>query len=304
MKELHPCALTIDLEDWYQGIALPSEYWHLFEKRLFIGLERILTLLSRRKLKATFFLLGKAIEEHPDLIWQILKEGHEIGCHTYAHLELYKMSPLSFEADLQQCQDLIAPFGATYTGFRAPYFSLEQRSWWAIGLLKKHFDYDSSIYPGDNKRTGIKGYRKDLHFLCDSLVEAPVSTFSFLHYDLGLGGAYFRILPFSVFWHHMQKCLRQAPGVFYLHPWEMDPQQPYLNRLASRIRFPHYFNLESTEKRLALLLDQVEFVPLNQVVSSFRSAQTEQTFCLNDQSEVRIPLPKYNPALSYPFLME
>jgi polysaccharide deacetylase family protein (PEP-CTERM system associated) len=261
-------AFTIDLEDWYQGIGIPEKEWGAYEKRIRIGFDKLMNLLARHKVKATFFILGKVIEEHPSIIKEIISGGHEVGCHTYSHNLLYEMNPQSFSEELLKCKKAIASLGAAYTGFRAPFFSVDHRSWWTLDILQKEgFQYDSSIYPGDSKRTGIVGYRKDIHLLENKMWEAPVSTFKLTKFDVGLGGAYFRILPYPLFKYKFRQINKTRSGIFYIHPWELDPGHPYLAGLPSRIRLPHYFNLNSTEKKIEKLLHDFEFIPLIDIIN-------------------------------------
>src|SRR6476469_9232816 len=181
---------TIDMEDWYQGIGLPAEQWDQYEKRIRIGHDRLLELLSKHKVKATYFLLGKVVEEFPELIREVQSEGHELACHTYTHPFLYQISPDEFRKELKKCKELIQPFQNGYDGFRAPYFSIDNRNLWALDILKEEgFQYDSSIFPGSTARTGIGGFRKDIHELGNGLHEFPISNFKVTRFDFGVGGA-------------------------------------------------------------------------------------------------------------------
>lgn len=262
-------AFTVDLEDWYQGVALPMNEWHKYEKRLRIGFDRLMNLLDKHKVKATFYVLAKIIEEHPDIIQEIIDEGHEIGSHTYSHQMIYEMTPESFDKEMEQCVKILQDkFGIPYTGFRAPYFSIDERSWWALDVLKKHgFDYDSSIYPGDNKRTGIEGYPQNIHRLENGMTEVPVTTFKVGNYEVGSGGAFFRILPYFYFKRKF-KSLNDAGlnGIFYIHPWELDPDHPKLDYLVKRVKYPHYFNLKSTVPKLEKLLSDFEFGTMGEIL--------------------------------------
>jgi len=262
-------AFTVDLEDWYQGIGIPIAEWHHYEKRLKIGHEKLLTLLKKHNVKATYFVLGKVIEDHPEIIREVIAEGHEIGCHSYSHPELYNINAELFEKEIQQCIKLIQPFRINYSGFRAPYFSIDKRSLWALNVLKKNnFIYDASIYPGDSKRTGIEGYRKDIHHLEQiDLWEAPVTTFKLLNFDVGLGGAYFRILPYKMFSRKFRQISKSNPGIFYIHPWELDPKHPRLSFLSARRKIPHYFRLGKTENNLNVLLQEFEFGKLEDLIN-------------------------------------
>jgi polysaccharide deacetylase family protein (PEP-CTERM system associated) len=262
--------LSIDVEDWYQGVGLPFDSWGEYEKRLMIGMENILSCLACHNTKATFFVLGKVIEEYPSLIQSLINEGHEIGCHTMTHTELYKSTPEKLTAEIQKCQNLIAKFNIQFKGFRAPYFSVDHRSLWALNVVKNAgFLYDSSIFPGDSKRTGIKSAPKEIHQLENGLKELPVSTARFLRQDVGLGGSYFRILPYRIFRKLFQQVNKAGRSViFYTHPWEYDPHHPYLKKMSTRIRLPHYFNLMSTLKKLNYLLRDFKFQPLNELIKS------------------------------------
>ena len=266
-------AFTVDLEDWYHGIGLPLREWPKYEKRLSKGFDRLLELLDRSHVRATFYVLGKVIEEHPAIIRQLISGGHEIGCHSYSHTELFKLNRLQFRDELEKCESLIAPFGVRYQGFRAPYFSIDRNSWWAIDeLYKFNYTYDSSIYPGDNKRTGITGFRKDIHQLEDSkLWEAPMTTFRFFGFDVATGGAYFRILPYMIFSARLKAINKTGPGIFYIHPWELDDTHPYLSFLETRRRIPHYFNLSKTYAKLERLLGDFQFCPLNELIPTIKS---------------------------------
>ncbi len=266
---------TVDMEDWYQGIGLPADQWNNYEKRIKIGHDKLLALLSKHKVKATYFILGKVIEEFPELVQQVKDEGHELACHTYSHPFLYQISPDEFRKEIKKCKELITPYQQGYAGFRAPYFSIDNRNLWALDILKEEgFSYDSSIFPGSTARTGIAGFNKEIHTLQNGLKEFPISNFNVLPFpllgkaiDFGVGGAYFRILSYPYFRSKLKKLLVQRPAVFYIHPWELDENHPHLKGLSRRIQYTHYYNLKNTEKKLDKLLSDFEFCSLNQLIS-------------------------------------
>lgn len=259
-------AFTIDLEDWYQGVDIPFEHWGQYEQRIRIGFDKLMALLEKKKIKATFFVLGKVIEDHPDIIKEIIQEGHEVGCHTYSHPMLYKLNEQMFQTELNLCSDLIANFGISFTGFRAPYFTVDHRNIWVLKTLKDFgFEYDSSIFPGDSKRTGIKNYPKTPHLTDCGLPEFPVSTGKLANFDFGMGGAYFRILPYAIFRKKFDALSKIQPVNFYIHPWELDQHHPKI-QLSSRISIPHYWNLNSTLKKLDMLTTDFEFGPINKIL--------------------------------------
>jgi len=257
---------TIDMEDWYQGIGLPLEKWDGFEKRIKRGHDKLLNLLSKHKVKATYFILGKVIEEFPELVKEVQEEGHELACHTYSHPFLYEINPEQFRKEIKKCKELITPFGTEYRGFRAPYFSIDNRNLWALEILKEEgFSYDSSIFPGSTARTGIQGFNKNIHKLNNGLNEFPISNFRVTKFDFGAGGAYFRILPYPYFRKKLSELLKDRPAVFYIHPWELDPGHPHLKGLSRRIQYTHYYNLKNTEKKLDKLLSDFDFCTPNQI---------------------------------------
>lgn len=261
-------AFTVDYEDWYQGMDLPVDHWAKLESRIQIGHYKLLELFRKNNVKATYFLLGKTIEDHPGLIKEIIDEGHEIGCHTYTHPFLYKITPEEFRMQIRKCKELIQPLGISYSGFRAPYFSIDHRSLWAIDILKEEgFLYDSSIFSGDSKRTGIPGYNPKIHLLSNGMTEFPISTFKILNFDFGLGGGYFRLLPYNHFKKKLSQILKERDSIFYIHPWELDNNQPKVSGISRRIQFTHYVNLPSTENKVTRLLGDFECTSISEILN-------------------------------------
>jgi polysaccharide deacetylase family protein (PEP-CTERM system associated) len=266
-------AVTIDLEDWYQGIEQPFDQWQRFEERIHVGTDRLLAILDRTGTKATFFVLGWLAEKHPDLIRRIGDLGHEIASHGYDHEKLYNTSPEALRQALSRAKKATEDaLGKPIYGHRAPYFSLTQRSLWAVDILAKlGFTFDASVYPGANYRYGIPGSPDGLYLLGDTnIVEFPVSTFAFMGRKLGIGGAYFRILPLH-FTHNAVR-EREARGKFtalYLHPWEFDPGHP-LVRFRWRAMATHYFNLGMTAPRFERLLRAEPFSTMSAVIDAAR----------------------------------
>jgi polysaccharide deacetylase family protein (PEP-CTERM system associated) len=258
-------ALTIDLEDWYQGIEQPFKRWGDFQERLHIGTDRLLEILDQTDTKATFFALGWLAEKYPSLMRRLAESGHEIASHGYDHEKLYNSSPDRLRQVLGRAkmatEDAV---GLPVYGHRAPYFSLTQNSLWAIEILAElGFKYDSSVYSGVTWRYGIPGSPETPYLLGQTnIVEIPVSTFQFLNRRVGIGGAYFRILPL--------RCTRNAvrqlnakgkSAVMYLHPWEFDPKHPFV-RFPWKAMATHYFNLRSTAPRLSSLLRTETFASM------------------------------------------
>ena len=270
-------AFTVDFEDWFQGIDLPYSEWGSMESRLHIGHYKLLELFNKFNIKATYFVLGKTIEEHPEFINEIINEGHEIGCHTYSHPFLYRITPDEFREELRKCKELLNQFGIDYTGFRAPYFSIDKRSFWALDIIKEEgFLYDSSIFPGDTKRTGMPGFNPNIHSLHNGLTEFPMNTIRVFGLDFGIGGGYFRLLPYSYFKNRMKEILSVHNSIFYIHPWELDINQPKISNIHSRIKFTHYVNLGSTEKKVIQLLSDFECTNVSEIISSHKNEQLQK----------------------------
>ena len=258
---------TVDWEDWYHGLRLPGSEIKKLDRRIRIGHYKLLELLCKHKVHATFFLLGESMEEFPELVQEIKDEHHELACHTYSHPFITEISPERFHQEIKRCKELAKPFQDGYAGFRAPYFSINRSCLWAFEILKEEgFIYDSSIFPGNTFRSGIIGFEKNIHALSNGLLEFPISVFKILKFDFGSGGAYFRTLPYEYFKNRLTHLLTQRPGVFYLHPWELDHEQPYMKGLKARVVHTHYYNLRTTEKKLKRLLSDFEFVPLKEIL--------------------------------------
>ena len=262
-------AFTVDFEDWYEGMDLPFEQWETLEKRLHIGHYKLLELFQKFNVKATYFILGKTIEDYPELIREIINEGHEIGCHTYSHPFVFRITPEVFRAEIRKCKQLIQEFGIHYTGFRAPYFSIDARCLWALDILKEEgFKYDSSVFTGDSKRTGIPGYDPHINHSNNGLIEFPISTIRVLRFDFGVGGGYFRLLPYNYFKQKFSKILKERHSIFYIHPWEFDVNQPKVSGISNRIKFTHYVNLCSTEEKVRKLLSDYECTNVSDIINN------------------------------------
>lgn len=269
-----PNAITVDLEDWYQGIEQPIETWGRFEERIHIGTEALLEILDETNTKATFFVLGWTAEKHPALIRRIAEAGHEIGSHGYDHAKLYDITPEAFREALARAKTVTEDAARQpVRGHRAPYFTLTRHSLWAVEVLAAlGFTFDSSVYPGANWRYGIPGTPENLYLLGDTdLVEFPVSTFSIGARKVGLGGAYFRILPLWFTRRGLRQINAQSrPAMIYLHPWELDPKHPWV-RFRWKAMATHYFNLHATAPRLRRLLKLHTFTTMSAVIAGVRA---------------------------------
>ena len=265
-------ALTIDFEDWYQGLEIPYSEWDRFEDRIEAAGEKLLQILDESETKATFFMLGYVAEKHPEIVRRIEAAGHEIGTHGFSHTLIYTQSPDVFKDELTRAINFLEDLtGKKVLGHRAPFFSITKDSLWALDILGElGIKYDSSIFPVLNYRYGIADaprfpytIKREKH----EFVEFPISTLKLPGFTLPIsGGAYFRIYPYQLTKQAIRSVNRSGkPVTFYLHPWEIDPTHPRIE-VPRRIALTHYFNLGATERRLRKLLRDFKMAPMKEVL--------------------------------------
>ncbi len=271
-------ALTVDVEDYFhvQAFArvISRNDWERYPSRVERNTLRMLEILAGRQVRATFFVLGWVAERSPGLIKAIRKAGHRIGCHGYSHRLIYEGDEMDFRNDVRRARQIIEDLtGIGVTSFRAPSYSITAETPWAFEILgEEGFEYDSSIFPVIHDNYGIPDaprfpYIKRLK--CGRQIrEFPPSTLRIFGNNMPVaGGGYLRFFPYRVTaWaiDHLNKNERQ-PAMVYLHPWELDPDQPRIS--ASWLsRFRHYNNLDSTEKKCLKLLDDFSWAPMEEVL--------------------------------------
>lgn len=272
-------ALTFDIEDYYQVAAfrhiIPREEWPQQESRVLRNTERILELLESYQTKATFFILTYDVERFPQLVQMIHEQGHEIACHGFGHQLIYEQGPDAFREDVQRARSLLEErIGSGVRGYRAPTYSITEKSLWALDILiESGFEYDSSIFPIVHDRYGIPSaprFPYEIQRAAGSIIEFPISTLRLFgrNWPLG-GGGYFRLFPVSLFIWGQRRINRkdEMPFIFYLHPWEFDPDQPRIDGLSKFGHYRHYNHLKHTEGRLRALLDRFEFTTVENVLS-------------------------------------
>jgi polysaccharide deacetylase family protein (PEP-CTERM system associated) len=271
-------AFTIDVEDYYHVSALSSaisrDTWSARESRVAASTDRILALLDERQIKGTFFVLGWVADHVPQLIKRIAAQGHEVACHGYSHELIYRQTPGVFAEETRRSKRLLEDLtGLPVIGYRAASFSITPRSRWALDtLIEEGFAYDSSIFPVRHDRYGMPGASRAPGFVHapsgGRIAEFPMSTAEIGPLRIPVsGGGYFRLLPY---WF-TRKGLRDIneregmPFTFYLHPWEIDVDQPRVKvGLLSRLR--HYTNLSRCEERLVRLLGEFRFSTMRNVL--------------------------------------
>lgn len=262
--------LSVDVEDYFQVEAFSDRVdrarWDEFPSRVENNTRTVLDLFDECGVKGTFFTLGWVAERFPGVVREIAARGHEIGCHSYWHRLIYRLSPEEFREDTLRARRAIEDAaGAPVEGYRAPNFSVMKKSWWALEILAEcGFRYDSSVFP---IRHDVYGYPEAPRrpFRVDTaagpLAEFPMTTFRWLgsaNLPIG-GGGYLRIFPEFVTRTGVRKASEEGiPLIAYIHPWELDPEQPRIpGRLTSRLR--HYTNLQKTARRLRNLISRGKF---------------------------------------------
>lgn len=276
--------LTVDVEDYFHPTevkgTVDQSQWQFLPSRVQGATHRLLDLLAEHNTKATFFVLGWVACHHPKLVREIAAQGHEIGCHSFAHNLVYDLSPSEFRADtLAGVKAIEDACGFTPTAYRAPSFSITSSSFWALELLVEcGFTHDSSIYPIVHDRYGISGFQRHAQTIdtpSGPIMEIPPATVSLSSTRITPvgGGGYIRLLPYrytAAGIRRINKSEHQA-ACFYIHPWEMDLDQPKLaSGMIARLRT--YTGLRAMQSKVTRLLEEFQFstigavYPLNHLV--------------------------------------
>ena len=268
---------TVDVEEYFQVSAFERHVryadWDGFESRVSGSVARLLDLLARSQARATFFVLGWVAERHPGLVRRIATAGHEIASHGWDHARVTEQSPLAFRDSIRRTKIFLEDLAAApVVGFRAPSFSIVPGREWALDvLIEEGYRYDSSLFPVRRPGYGYANGRRDPHWLrrpTGRLAEVPPATLRRWGAQLPAGGgAYFRLLPYPVVRTALRDCERRGvPGTFYIHPWELDPEQPRLHvPWLTRVR--HYGGLGRTLPRLERLLAEFRFTAVADTVA-------------------------------------
>jgi polysaccharide deacetylase family protein (PEP-CTERM system associated) len=270
-------AFTVDVEDYFQVSALKDRVsladWDKCESRVEANTEKILGILDQHHVRGTFFILGWVADRYPGLVQRIQYAGHEIASHGYWHQLIYNQSPDEFAADIAKSKDAISSVtGQAVTAYRAPSFSIVKRSLWALDVLSEQgITLDSSVFPiSGHDLYGIPGARQEIHELPTrhgKIIEFPPSAAKLGKISIPIGGGYFRLLPFSVTAHAIKSVqLQGRPVMFYIHPWEFDPQQPRFDQLKWKSRVRHYTGLHKTEKNISRMLKRFSWGAIEDVV--------------------------------------
>ena len=274
--------LTIDVEEWFHGHNylehVPPEQWDREPSRLEGGLRRCLDLLARHRIQATFFVLGWTAERHPDLIREIVAQGHEIGCHSYAHPVVYELSREEFRADCERALAALAAAGVTSVGgYRAPSFTMTPPVHGYLEVLQDlGFVYDCSIFPIRHPRYGqpeSPRYPYRLGPGPSALTVVPMPTWRLLGQNLPFaGGGYLRWLPLPVFNFIRAGARRQGlPCVLYVHPWELDDFRPEVGQ-GKLLSLRSQGGRQTMPRKLEAILDSGSFETLGAYVERLGKA--------------------------------
>ena len=273
-------ALTIDVEDYYHVAAFEAVVrfadWERYESRVEKNTHRILDLLDAHTTTATFFVLGWVAERHPGLIRTLVARGHEVASHGYAHRRVYTQTPAQFRTETRRSKCLLEDtLGHPIRGYRAASYSITMHSLWALEVLREEgFVYDSSIFPIRHDLYGIPSHPRFCHMIPGQsdapLVEFPLSTLRLggTYFPIA-GGGYLRLFPYAYTRWGLRYLNRREgqPAVVYLHPWELDPEQPRLPA-GTLSRFRHYTNLHRMEERFVRLLQDFSFGTMSEVLQA------------------------------------
>ena len=263
-------ALTVDVEDYFQVSAfaenIEQKDWDSHPLRVVSNTHKLLDMFDEAGQKATFFVLGWVAERQKDLVLEIANRGHEVASHGYSHQLIYNQSIDVFREETIRSKAILEDIiQQPILGYRAASYSITEKSKWALDIIAESgFIYDSSIFPVRHDRYGMPDTPEHPYRLetpaGHSIIEFPLSTAKVVNYRIPIaGGGYFRLYPYWLSKMGLRQINRQQkPFIFYLHPWEVDPEQPRID--ASWFsRFRHYNNLDKCEDRLKNLLSDFQF---------------------------------------------
>jgi len=272
-KPMH--CLSFDVEEHFQVSAFWSEarrqQWDKCESRVENNTRKLVELLAQHDTKATFFVLGWVAERYPGLVKLLAGQGHEIASHGYGHELVSTQSPEQFRHDVGKAKCILEDLtGSPVLGYRAPSFSITDESQWALAILvEEGYRYDSSMYDRFHRSENARGSGGivQIDTAAGGIWEISPSTLNVWGFQVPVaGGGYFRLFPYATSKTFLQRLERQgAKLVMYLHPWEIDPEQPRMDG-PWLSQFRHYLNLQKTQERLSRLLTDFRFGPMRDIV--------------------------------------
>ena len=268
------------MEEYFRAEAVAvggtgCDEWCKLENRLSPCVDRILRILDDYQTSATFFILGWVAENERDVVRKIADAGHEIASHGMTHAMLHRLSPDKFRGELIDSRKLLEDIaGQPVIGYRAPTFSVTNRTAWAIDVLAETgYRYDSSVFPIRHDRYGVPDAPRFSHIAKGpgggEILEIPPLTMRLMGMNFPVGGGgYFRLLPVGLFTRALKNAQRAGRiGMIYLHPWELDPDQPILP-MGKISRWRHRVNLAKTKQKLRYLLSKTNFTTAAEYLNS------------------------------------
>lgn len=275
VKPMH--CLSFDVEEHFQVSAFWSEarrqQWDTYESRVENNTRKLVELLAQHGTKATFFVLGWVAERHPDLVKLLVGQGHEIASHGYGHELVTTQSPEQFRHDVRKAKCILEDLtGSPVLGYRAPSFSITDQSQWALTILvEEGYSYDSSMYDRFQRSETARENNGlvQIDTGAGRIWEVSPSTLNVCGFQVPVaGGGYFRLFPYATSKTFLQRLEKQGTKlVMYLHPWEIDPEQPRMDGSWTS-QFRHYLNLHKMEKRLTTLLEDFQFGSIVQILGA------------------------------------
>jgi polysaccharide deacetylase family protein (PEP-CTERM system associated) len=275
--------MTVDVEDYFQVSAFEKHVdkaqWQTLECRVEDNTFRILDLFAEQQVKATFFTLGWVAERYPHMVKRIVGAGHEIASHGWEHVRVNTQTPAAFRSDIDRTRKLLQDLsGEPVLGYRAASYSIGATESWAWEqLAEAGYRYSSSIVPIHHDLYGIPDAPRFVFSAVQGrLLEIPITTVSVAGRNINCGGGgWFRLFPYAFSRWAMSRVNRvdDQPGIFYFHPWEIDPHQPRPDGLGVRTRFRHYLNLDRTYARLERLLEDFRWGRMDEI---FLSGETRR----------------------------
>lgn len=268
-------AMTVDVEDYFQVQALagrvPRSTWESIPARVEANVDTILALFDDAGVKATFFTLGWIAQRHPAMVRRIVDGGHELASHGWDHTRADAQNPAEFRADVGRARRMLEDIGGVAVrGYRAATFSIGAQNLWAFAALESEgYRYSSSVNPISHDLYGMPDAPRT-PFRPDGgrLWEIPMTTYRLAGRNIPCaGGGYFRLLPYRAYRFGLNRVHRieHHPGIFYFHPWEVDPAQPRVGGLALKSRLRHYTNLRRMQPRLRRLLEEFTWDRMDRV---------------------------------------
>jgi polysaccharide deacetylase family protein (PEP-CTERM system associated) len=270
-------AMTVDVEDYYHVAAfakvIDPQDWERWPSRVEANTQRLLQLFADHHIKITFFILGWVAQRYPQLVKTIAQAGHEVASHGYSHQLIYRQTPAVFREETQRSKTLLEDLtGAPVVGYRAASYSITRQSLWALEILGDlGFTWDSSIFPTRHDNYGIPGSPEEPYRIItpagQALAEFPLTTAKVLGQAIpAAGGGYFRQYPYALSRWLFERASdgQRKPQIFYLHPWEIDPDQPRVPNAGWLSNFRHYTRLDQCLPRLERLLKDFQFGTISQ----------------------------------------